>query len=168
MSKGLRIAEGRTAEVFAWGDNQVLKLFRSWCPRAWAEQEAHITRVVQHTGVPAPAVGGLVEVDGNVLCHGDFHPDNILMSPRGAVIIDWPDASQGHPLADVARTSLLARLAELPPGIPGRRALQYGRALFHQIYLRGYLKRQRARRRELDAWLPAGCGGPRQRGYSCR
>ena len=29
LHKGPRLAEGRTAELFAWGDDQVLKLFRN-------------------------------------------------------------------------------------------------------------------------------------------
>ena len=45
--------------------------------------------------------------DDNVLCHGDFHPDNILMSMRGPIVIDWNDVSLGNPLADIARTLLL-------------------------------------------------------------
>jgi len=52
--------------------------------------------------------------DGNSICHGDFNPGNIIMSPRGPVIIDWADARRGHPLADIARTWLLARIAVLP------------------------------------------------------
>lgn len=48
----------------------------------------------------------------------DFHPDNVLLAARGPVIIDWPDATRGQPLADVARTSLLLRLGGLPPGWP--------------------------------------------------
>lgn len=44
---------------------------------------------------------------GDTLCHGDFHPGNILLSPAGPVLIDWSDASCGPPMADVARTALL-------------------------------------------------------------
>jgi aminoglycoside phosphotransferase (APT) family kinase protein len=32
------------------------------------------------------------------------------------VVIDWGDATRGDPLADVARTELLHRLGEPPPG----------------------------------------------------
>jgi len=32
MDKGELIAEGRTAEVYAWREGQVLKLYRSWWP----------------------------------------------------------------------------------------------------------------------------------------
>lgn len=45
----------------------------------------------------------------SALCHGDLHPANILMSPRGMILIDWFDAAAGHPLADLARSSLLMR-----------------------------------------------------------
>jgi thiamine kinase-like enzyme len=46
--------------------------------------------------------------DGDQVCHGDFHPGNILMTPQGEIIIDWIDASRGNPLADLARTTVLA------------------------------------------------------------
>ena len=47
--------------------------------------------------------------DGDRLCHGDFHPYNI-MGPLGReVLIDWPNASQGDPTADVCRTYVLLR-----------------------------------------------------------
>ena len=50
---------------------------------------------------------------GAALLHGDLHPGNVLLGPDGPVAIDWFDASIGHPLADVVRTSLLIR-----PGFP--------------------------------------------------
>lgn len=46
---------------------------------------------------------------GSVLCHGDLHPGNILMSDRGPVVIDWFDAAVGSQLADIVRSSLLIR-----------------------------------------------------------
>ena len=47
--------------------------------------------------------------EGDRLCHGDFHPYNI-MGPFGReVLIDWPNASQGDPAADVCRTYVLLR-----------------------------------------------------------
>src|SRR5262249_15504970 len=47
--------------------------------------------------------------EGAALCHGDFHPDNILLTARGPVVIDWSSASRGDPLGDVAWTSHLMR-----------------------------------------------------------
>jgi len=42
--KGQMIARGRTAEIFLWQDNQVLKLFLDWCPAHWIEQEVRGTQ----------------------------------------------------------------------------------------------------------------------------
>ncbi len=42
------------------------------------------------------------------LCHGDFNPSNVIITPNGeAYIIDWAHATQGNASADVARTYLL-------------------------------------------------------------
>ncbi|TBX74009.1 aminoglycoside phosphotransferase family protein [Bacillus mycoides] len=41
------------------------------------------------------------------LCHGDFHPFNLIMSNDDVNIIDWVDASSGDIRADVFRTYLL-------------------------------------------------------------
>jgi hypothetical protein len=41
------------------------------------------------------------------LCHGDFHPKNVLMGPKGPVVVDWFDVSRGEAMGDIARTSLL-------------------------------------------------------------
>ena len=54
--------------------------------------------------------------DGAMLCHGDFHPGNVLFTEAGkCVIIDWFTAVSGHPLGDIAQTSLLLTAAPLPP-----------------------------------------------------
>ncbi len=45
--------------------------------------------------------------DGDRLCHGDFHPWNVLGTPEDAVIVDWPDANCGPPAADVCRSYVL-------------------------------------------------------------
>jgi aminoglycoside phosphotransferase (APT) family kinase protein len=89
---------------------------------------------------------------GDALCHGDFHPDNVIMLPRGPVIIDWIAATSGNPLGDVARTSLLLRLGDLPPGMPGRKRIEAMRSRFHRTWLQRYLQLRPASRRELAAW----------------
>jgi hypothetical protein len=48
--------------------------------------------------------------DGDRLCHGDFHPLNILGDTADPLIIDWPDARRGDPAADVCRSYLLLKL----------------------------------------------------------
>lgn len=45
------------------------------------------------------------------LCHGDFNPGNIIVSPDGRkFIIDWAHATQGNASADAARTYLMLNL----------------------------------------------------------
>lgn len=79
---------------------------------------------------------------GDRLLHGDFHPANIILSPRGPIVIDWPNATRGDPAADVARTLLMMRLGELPPGAPWliRRLEKVGRAILRSRYVATYRK----------------------------
>lgn len=46
------------------------------------------------------------------LCHGDFNPSNIIITPEGVpYILDWSHATQGNASADAARTYLLFCMA---------------------------------------------------------
>jgi len=236
--KGALIGQGRTAEVYAWGDGRILKLYRPEMPREWVDYEARAGRLVTDAGLAAPAIAGVVEVDGRAgilyeridgptmlemaarrpwtlfrsaaqlaelhaamhacpaeglprqreslrraiaraprlaetaraqalqalealpdgdqLCHGDYHPENILMSAGGPVVIDWMTATCGNPVADVARTSLLFRMGRLPPGssVPKKALVSTSRRLYHGAYLRRYAQLRPLPRPELEAWLP--------------
>lgn len=44
---------------------------------------------------------------GDRLCHGDFHPANILMGVHRDTVIDWANVARGDPMADVARTATI-------------------------------------------------------------
>lgn len=231
---GPRLGVGRTAEVFAWGEGQVLKLFHADAAPEDAEHEFNLARAVSAAGAPAPGVAGLAQVngrtgiiyeriagptlvavvgarpwrlihaahqmaalhaqmhtcrpaglpaqsqrlrrkieaarplsarlrqaalralaqlpEGEALCHGDFHPDNIVLTARGPVILDWADAACGHPLADVARTSLLMQHAVLPPGMPGRRLIEASRRLWHHLYLRRYCQLRSVSPAQVRGW----------------
>ena len=47
------------------------------------------------------------------LCHGDFNPSNITITPDGTpYILDWSHATQGNASADAARTYLLFALKD--------------------------------------------------------
>lgn len=48
-----------------------------------------------------------------VVCHGDFHPLNVMVDGAQACVIDWTDAGLGPREADVSRTALLFHLAAL-------------------------------------------------------
>jgi aminoglycoside phosphotransferase (APT) family kinase protein len=91
--------------------------------------------------------------DGDRLCHGDLHPDNVLLTARGPRVIDWMNAWCGHPLADVARTSVILSLGDPPPGFVQRAFIAVFRSLFQALYLRHYFDAQTDyARAELRAW----------------
>lgn len=46
------------------------------------------------------------------VCHGDFNPSNIIITPDGVpYVLDWSHATQGNASADAARTYLIFTLA---------------------------------------------------------
>lgn len=81
--------------------------------------------------------------DGDRLCHGDFHPGNIILTADGPVIIDFPNATRGHPLADFARTLVLFEGAAPPPDTSpwGRVLVRLGRKIMLWAYRSGYRSR---------------------------
>jgi Ser/Thr protein kinase RdoA (MazF antagonist) len=85
-------------------------------------------------------LGGLdVMPDGERLCHGDFHPWNIIGSPSQAVIVDWLDACRGSPAADVCRTYVL--ICRAAPEIAA-------------AYVEAYARASDCRTGDIFAWLP--------------
>ena len=91
---------------------------------------------------------------GDRLCHGDFHPGNVLIGKSGPIIVDWADATRGNPWADVAQTSLLFRVTRLPVATPHPRMVGLGRSGFHWLYLRDYARHCPSDWGEFAAWLP--------------
>ncbi len=91
--------------------------------------------------------------DGGQLCHGDFHPGNVLMAPDRPTAIDWENACLGSPLADVARTLLLLETAHLhvPRDQPGG-DLAAGILRFKDQYLREYIAVTGADAALIAAW----------------
>ena len=81
--------------------------------------------------------------DGEQLCHGDFHPYNVLGTPDAAVVIDWADAAHGPAVADVCRSFLLMR----------SRSLELARA-----YVERYCAACGIAVDEVMAWLPVLAG----------
>jgi Ser/Thr protein kinase RdoA (MazF antagonist) len=47
--------------------------------------------------------------EGDCLCHGDFHPWNILGPLSQPAVVDWTSASRGEPAADVCRSFVLMK-----------------------------------------------------------
>jgi aminoglycoside phosphotransferase (APT) family kinase protein len=233
LGLGTLLGQGRTADIYGWGERQALKLYHAGWPVAMIEEEARISRLVAQTGLPVPAVGEVLTMedrtgiifsrvsgptlveyfatypwtvfrsvrlftdlhirmhaqalpdlpsqrqqlrrligeadvpetwrqealerlddlpDGQMLCHGDYHPENVLITRAGPVIIDWFTATCGNPLADVACTSLLLEAAELPSSPMAQWLLASARAVVHRAYLRRYLRRSGVMAEEVAAW----------------
>ena len=238
------VGRGRTAEILAWEDGRVMKLYLAGSSRDYVRREAEVSRLAYRAGLPAPAVydsdapDGVHEVDGRLgilferidgptmmrdlgarpwmliahsrqlavlharihaalgeglppmrkriewsierasgaigeraqqaarerlralpdvrqVCHGDFHPDNVMLRKEGPMIIDWGPASAGHPAADVAWTYLLYRFAGTPPGTPTalRLLLAVVRRWSLRIYLRTYFRLTGCSWADIEAWL---------------
>lgn len=82
--------------------------------------------------------------DGDTLCHGDFHPGNVLLrggSVSDPVIIDWGNAALGDPVADLARSELLITISwRLLPRRRDRYLARFIVALFSRWHMSHYLK----------------------------
>jgi hypothetical protein len=232
---GPKLGEGREAEVYAWGTDAVLKLYRPGFGGHQAESLAlasltgHgvaplLIEVVEHdgrTGVVLQRVGGtdmltllqrkpwqvrqlarilatshhaihktaapaelpdlrqvladrirdadlpeplerfaleLLErlPSGDQLCHGDYHPGNVLLFNEWASVIDWAAAAaRGAPEADHARTLLLLRWANPLPGTPMmiRALIASGRTILARSYGHDYRRRAPHPLRHMDSWL---------------
>jgi len=227
---------GGTGNLYAWGEDQLVKLYGGQVPEGWVEHMARIDRALYAAGLPVPATGEVIEIDGSKgliyeriegepmaddllatpeadpdmvvqlgrvfaevhaeihsrgniselpsqrqllapairrvdalppdlkeatlkaldqmpkgdrLCHGDFHPYNVLMSLRGPVVIDWNNAHIGNPLEDVARSTLMmSGLSLLDPS--------YHPSLdrFAKAYLEHYCRLRPYDEQQLAAWQP--------------
>jgi uncharacterized protein (TIGR02172 family) len=93
--------------------------------------------------------------DGTATCHGDFHPENILFTTRGPMVIDWGSASRGESLGDVACTARLIQIANLPPWTPWfmHGLLKCFRVLLHRSYIRRSLLHRAGTRRDIQKWI---------------
>lgn len=76
---------------------------------------------------------------GDRLCHGDFHPWNILGSLQQAIVVDWLDACSGPAEADICRSYVLMK-----PRVPD----------LAEAYLSACEARGLASRGDVLAWSP--------------
>jgi aminoglycoside phosphotransferase (APT) family kinase protein len=237
-SERIIIARGRTAEVLAWQDGQVVKLFYDWVPESAIEREVRAARIASASDLPTPKFlgelthdgrrglvfervtgrsmlnllgthpwlckrytrqfaelharihqqygGGLPSLkegfeqtirqmeglpenlkakaldrfenlpDGEMLCHLDFHPDQVMLTASGPVVIDWMNALAGQPAADVAYTLIMLRIGSVPDtGWFKQQLTNLLRGIFSRTYLRHYLKTNPSVKwADIAAWTP--------------
>lgn len=100
---------------------------------------------------------GILEVlpKGNDICHGDFHPGNVIIANGEDYVIDWFGATSGRKLADIAHTYLILKNT---PKIPGMSRLQnfiigFSGSILAGRYLSTCFKIQSFDRREFSKWM---------------
>ncbi|MFH8884914.1 phosphotransferase [Streptomyces californicus] len=80
-----------------------------------AEAAALLARLLRELHAIPPRVSADPE---DCVLHLDLHPENVVLTEAGAVVVDWSTAAEGRPGLDRAMSALtLARIA-LAPGLP--------------------------------------------------
>jgi aminoglycoside phosphotransferase (APT) family kinase protein len=69
------------------------------------------------------------------MVHGDLHPENVLLSPEGPVVIDWANAGRGRAEDDIAMAWLIIAASDMPGGTLARVFARFGRQYFLKIFL---------------------------------
>ncbi len=92
---------------------------------------------------------------GQLLCHGDFHADNVLLVNGSPVVLDWSRAFIGPPQADVATTLVRLRTVQAPA-----QASQQERSTFRanlleieETYLKEYERNLRLDHAVVQNWV---------------
>jgi Ser/Thr protein kinase RdoA (MazF antagonist) len=116
VEKGALIGAGRTADVYAWGDEQVLKLYQEWMPLRAIEREFETTRLARQAGLPVPAAEKMLQLDGRLGIVFERIVGKSMLKILEAR--PWQLVSIAHLLADYH-----ARMhaCSLPPKAPGQR-----------------------------------------------
>ena len=93
--------------------------------------------------------------DGDRLCHGDYHPANVLVDGKTAGVIDWSAATRGVAHADYARTMVLMRWAAPLPGtaFAARLLLTTGRGAFTRAYANAYRQGRSEGSEQITRWV---------------
>jgi tRNA A-37 threonylcarbamoyl transferase component Bud32 len=184
---GKLLARGRAADVFALGEDRVLRRYREGEHDDTAPEAAAMEHARRH-GFPVPAVyeasgrdlvmeradgptmltalerrpwrigrhgqmlaelhNRLHEIPapegirapfdrGDRLVHFDLHPENVLMTWRGPMVIDWSNASRSDAADDVALTWVIMATSVIPAPQPIRTLAGAGRNFLLRAFLKG-------------------------------
>jgi aminoglycoside phosphotransferase (APT) family kinase protein len=115
--------------------------------RPWtiSRQATALADLVRRLGEVPPPDHGLPTVDepGDVLVHLDLHPDNVVLTSAGPVVIDWSNAALGSRGLDAANTWLTIAAGTPPGSIVERTLVAMGRRHFVRRFV-GAIDRPRA------------------------
>ena len=119
-----------------------------WKMRSWAATLADLHHLL--LDVPVPDFDVLQRFGApDVLIHGDLHPDNVMLTESGPVVIDWTNVGVGPRGAEVASTWILMATSELEGSLVVRTIQSTARSSFIAMFLK------RAERDSALTWLPA-------------
>lgn len=112
---------------------------RPWTLAAQARVLAGLHGAVH--GVPAPGWLDGVPLDdpsvaGTALLHLDLHPENVLLSAEGPVVIDWSNAARGAAEVDVADAWLVMSVARPSGGRAQAAVVAAAQGTFARLFLR--------------------------------
>jgi hypothetical protein len=108
---------------------------RPWLVRRHGHTLAELHRRLHD--IPAPPGLRAPLGRGEKLAHFDLHPDNIILTSRGPVVIDWCNASRGEAADDVAQTWVILTTSAIPGPLPFRVLARAGRNLLVDAFLAG-------------------------------
>jgi aminoglycoside phosphotransferase (APT) family kinase protein len=96
-----------------------------------------------------------LDVAEPVLCHGDFHPMNLLVDGDDTAVIDWTDAGIGDAHSDIARTAWLFLFASAAsPRRAERSVLKPMAPVLSRRYLASYRRHRPVDPDRVRLWMP--------------
>lgn len=237
-----RIGQGRTAEIYAYSNEHIMKLYRMDFPLEAVQNEFRISELAFRKGLPVPQAVSLIEhttprtgivferlqgttllslmiqqpvlleqlafkmadchyrlhcerddegtlpsqkqilsgaihnvrllsegdqarvlsylttlPDQQQICHGDFHPDNVMLSEAGDQywVIDWMTGMAGDPAGDVARSWVILMSSTLPedtdPAV--RMGFETARESLVEYYIQHYMHLSGITRETIESWM---------------
>jgi aminoglycoside phosphotransferase (APT) family kinase protein len=88
--------------------------------------------------IPAPEWLPAIDADGDRVLHLDLHPMNVMMTARGPVVIDWPNARRGDPFTDIGFTYVLLTCPDMPAPWIVRKLVQPARVAMARSFAKRY------------------------------
>lgn len=108
--------------------------------RVLAELHRHLHELVAPEFLAQTPLG-----PGDRVLHLDLHPLNVILGPKGPVVIDWARAGCGAPETDVAVAWALMSAGEIPGGGAKAKLLGLGRSLVVNRFVSHFDRKQVAR-----------------------